>query len=128
MKKLVAALIASMFLLSACGGSSVKINQLDAAGFATKIQEEGVTILDVRRPDEFAAGHIPGAVNMNVEDSAFKDEIKKLAKSGTYAIYCHSGRRSMIAANDMAGSGFLNIYNLTNGINEWNAVGGPLIK
>ena len=128
MKKIMAALIASTLLLTACGGKSVEINQLNATGFAAKIQESGVTVLDVRRPDEFAAGHIPGAININVEDSAFKSEISKLDKSGTYAIYCHSGRRSMIAANEMAGNGFTKLFNLTNGINEWIASSGPLTR
>jgi len=128
MKKLMAALTITTLLLTGCGGSGTTINQLDPTGFSNKIQESGVTVLDVRRPDEFAAGHLPNAININVESDSFKTEIAKLDKKGDYAIYCHSGRRSMIAANEMAGMGFTKLSNLSNGISSWIQAGGPIVQ
>jgi rhodanese-related sulfurtransferase len=61
-------------------------------------QETGYIILDVRRPDEFAAGHIPGAINVANEtiDTA---EISELPdKDQLIMVYCRSGRRSKEAA------------------------------
>lgn len=127
MKKLIASVSLIALLLSACG-STVKIHQLNAGDFSKKIQESGVTTLDVRTAGEFAAGHIAGAINIDVEGGAFKEGISALDKNGSYAIYCHSGRRSMIAANEMAKSGFKNLFNLTNGVNEWSAAGGELVQ
>ena len=128
MTKLKAALTITTLLLTGCGGSGTTINQLDPTGFSNKIQESGVTVLDVRRPDEFAAGHLPNAININVESDSFKTEIAKLDKKGDYAIYCHSGRRSMIAANEMAGMGFTKLSNLSNGISSWIQAGGPIVQ
>ena len=96
MKKLMAALTITTLLLTGCGGSGTTINQLDPTGFSNKIQESGVTVLDVRRPDEFAAGHLPNAININVESDSFKTEIAKLDKKGDYAIYCHKIGRAHV--------------------------------
>ena len=72
-------------------------------------------------------GHIPGAINIDVEGPNFESEIAKLDKSATYAIYCQSGRRSSIAAGAMLEDGFNNLFNLTNGIADWQANNFPVV-
>jgi rhodanese-related sulfurtransferase len=57
----------------------------------------------------------------------FETEIAKLDKSATYAIYCQSGRRSLIAVETMSKAGFENLVNLTNGIADWQANNLPLV-
>lgn len=116
----------SAALLAACGGPSA-IQTVDAATFATQTQTAGVTVIDVRTPDEFAAGHIANAINIDVEGDSFLDGIDALDKAKTYAVYCHSGRRSMIAANTMVDAGFTSIYNLDGGISAWQNAGLPLV-
>ncbi len=60
------------------------------------VEKEGALLLDVRTPQEFAAGHVPGAVNIPVQElPARLDEIGAPRK---IVVYCHSGRRSTIAA------------------------------
>lgn len=67
-------------------------------------------ILDVRRPDEFALGHIPGALNLplnriyTLDLPSFMDD-----KNALYLIYCRSGVRSVTAADLLAADGYTNI-------------------
>lgn len=116
-----AALIAVAGLVTACGSSaSAKQGALD---FATTAGTPGTVILDVRTPAEYAEGHIPGAVNIDVEGGTFDQQIAGLDTGATYALYCHSGRRSANAAAIMADAGFTHLVELDGGIQAWN---GPL--
>jgi len=125
-KKLVALLISSVVVLTGCS-SSTSASNLDAAGFAGKIVETYVVTLDVRTAGEFMAGHIDGAINIDVEGNTFDAEIANLDKSKTYAVYCQSGRRSQIAADKMASAGFASLFNLENGIADWSTNGWPVV-
>jgi rhodanese-related sulfurtransferase len=125
MKKLIAVLIGSALLLTGCGSSAA--TNLGAADFAKKVTEPGVVVLDVRTAGEFLAGHIQGAVNIDVEGMTFDGDIAKLDKTKTYAVYCHSGRRSGIAVGKMKDAGFTKLFNLQNGIQDWQAAGLPLV-
>ncbi len=119
-----AASLVAAVTLAACG-SGAAVTTVDAPTFAKEIQTTGVTLVDVRTPAEFAAGHIAGAININLEGD-FSAGIAKLDKSKTYAVYCHSGSRSGVATQDMADAGFTSIYNLDGGIIAWQQAGGPL--
>jgi phage shock protein E len=127
-KKITAIALAPLLLiLTACSGSATKVNNLDADGFASNIQNPATVILDVRTAGEFAAGHIAGAINIDVESANFDSKIANLDKDVEYSIYCHSGRRSMIAVNKMAEAGFEKLTNLESGIISWQAAGYPLV-
>ncbi len=100
---------------------------LDAADFAAALKRPGTTILDVRTPAEFAEGHLPGAVNMNVEDPAFPQQVAALDPAGSYAVYCRSGNRSAVAVDYLLGQGFDSSYHLGGGIQEWEGAGGEVV-
>jgi rhodanese-related sulfurtransferase len=71
--------------------------------------EKDYIILDVRRPDEFAEGHIPGAINIPNEEIG-TDEIEELPdKSQLILVYCRSGRRSKEASEKLVKLGYTNI-------------------
>lgn len=128
MKKVIALAITPMLLLlTACGGSTAKVNNLDADAFASDINNAGVVIVDVRSAGEFATGHIQNAINIDVESANFDTKIAKLDKNIEYAIYCHSGRRSAIAAEKFGKAGFEKITNLSGGVISWQASGYPLV-
>ncbi|MBO4680103.1 MAG: rhodanese-like domain-containing protein [Lachnospiraceae bacterium] len=76
-------------------------------------------ILDVRRADEFAEGHIPGAINVANEDigSAQPSELPDLNQ--VIYVYCRSGRRSKEASSKLAELGYTNIYEF-GGILDWD--------
>lgn len=124
MKKLLVTLIAATLVLTSC--SSGGGENLDAKAFATKIAEPGVVVLDVRTAGEFLSGHINGAINIDVEAMDFDSKIALLDKSATYAVYCHSGRRSGIAVGKMKDAGFTKLFNLKDGIQSWVAAGNAL--
>lgn len=112
------------FLVAGCTSSGTA-NQ-SAAEFAATVATPNVVTLDVRTPEEFAAGHIRGAVNIDVEGPNFDAAIATLDPATTYAIYCRSGRRSAIAAEKMKAAGFNTICTLDGGIQTWTGelVGG----
>lgn len=85
-------------------------------------------ILDVRTPEEYAAGHIENSVMIDFYADTFRKDIDKLDKSKTYLIYCRSGSRSFNSASIMAELGFKNIYNMMGGIIRWRAEGLPLVQ
>ena len=80
--------------------------------------EENYIILDVRRPDEFAEGHIPGAINVPNEEIG-EAEIPELPdKSQLILVYCRSGRRSKEASAKLVALGYTNIVEF-GGILDW---------
>lgn len=85
-------------------------------------------ILDIRTPEEFASGHIEGAVNINFRADNFTSEIGKLDKNKTYFVYCRTGNRSYEAVNIMAGLNFRSILRLSDDITGWKSAGLPLVK
>jgi phage shock protein E len=69
-------------------------------------------VIDVRTPEEFAAGHVQGATNLDVESGAFEAALAGLDKEAPFTLYCRSGRRSAIAADLMAKAGFTQVTDL----------------
>jgi phage shock protein E len=68
-------------------------------------------IIDVRTPEEFATGHLVGAVNIDVQSPDFRDRVMALDTDGEYFIYCRSGNRSGQAITQMFQMGFTNMTN-----------------
>ena len=78
-----------------------------------------LTILDIRTPEEFASGYIPGAINLNFYDKDFLTQVKNsLPKDTPVALYCRSGKRSAEAANSLRGLGY-DVIELRGGILAW---------
>ena len=110
------AIALSIISLTGCSSSSNEsVTNVEAEAFLSQISSGEVIVLDVRTPEEFNAGHLSGALNLDVQSGQFETELPKLDKAATYAIYCRSGRRSTIAAEKMANAGFTNIINFNQG-------------
>jgi phage shock protein E len=126
-KKLIAS-FAAIILLAGCSstGSASTVN-MNVSEFSQKITEPEVTILDVRTPEEFASGHIEGAINVDFNSGNFANEITRLNPSETYAIYCRSGSRSGQAASIMHKAGFHDVSNRNGGVIDWANAGLPLV-
>jgi rhodanese-related sulfurtransferase len=90
------------------------------AEFAKAIETEGVQIVDARTANEYASGHIVGAINIDVNGTEFDAEVAKLDKNRPVAVYCRSGRRSKIAAERISALGFRQITELDGGILSWS--------
>ena len=77
-------------------------------------------VVDVRTPQEFAAGHIKGAQNVDFRSPDFEKNIAKAVKKRkTVLVYCRSGKRSLNAMNLMVKNGFKDVYNMEGGILAW---------
>lgn len=78
-----------------------------------------MVILDVRTPDEFKAGHVKNAININIHDADALERIGKLDKKTTYLVYCRTKNRSGVAVNHMLQNGFTNVYHMMDGMAGW---------
>ncbi len=85
--------------------------------------KDDFVVLDVRTAEEFAEGHIPHAVNVDVLSSAFAAKAAKLDKETSYLIHCRSGKRSQTALKQLKKLGFLKLYHLDGGIMAWEDEG-----
>ena len=119
--------VALTLALSGCGGGSNAVENVDAPTFSQVVTEPGVVTLDVRTPQEFAEGHIAGAINIDAEAADFEAQLGTLDKGTHYAIYCRSGNRSGVASAKMADLGFTKVTNLDGGVIDWTAAGGQLV-
>ena len=122
MKKLISILL-SMLMFTACAGSSDNKNDtyrqitMDEA-VDMMAQETGYIILDVRRPDEFAAGHISTAINVPNETIGTSEITELPDKDQLIMVYCRSGRRSKDASDKLVKLGYTNIVEF-GGILDW---------
>ena len=122
MKKLLPILLSALMLTGCAGTSNHQTNTYRSITMDEAVdmmaKETGYIILDVRRPDEFAAGHIPNAINVPNE-SIGTDEIPELPnKDQLIMVYCRSGRRSKEAAEKLVKLGYTNIVEF-GGILDW---------
>ena len=120
MKKIIALLLGLLGLTANASAQSDSIKTVDAAQFAEFIKSDSVFLVDVRTAEEYAAGHIPNAKNVDVLKSDFKDRVETLSKNKEIAVYCRSGKRSLMAANTLAKMGY-KVINLRGGWLEWEA-------
>jgi len=68
--------------------------------------------LDVRTPEEYASGHVPGAHNLDIRSDSFADDVLALDRTVAYGVYCHSGGRSQVAVQFMLAQGFTDVTDL----------------
>ena len=81
-------------------------------------KDDGHVIVDVRRQDEFDAGHIPGAILIPSENIIDSPPIELPDFDQVILIYCRSGNRSKQASQKLADMGYRNVYEF-GGINTW---------
>ena len=114
-------LIASIMGLSSCSGNGW--TDMGPDEFEKAYLTDGTVTIDVRTADEFAAGHLYHAINIDWQKDGFMDEItKNFNKTITLAIYCRSGRRSAAAAQALSDAGY-KVLNMTGGYTAWTEAG-----
>jgi len=97
--------------------------------FKKKLDSGKYVLVDIRTPEEFKEGHIPGAkLNLDFYAPDFKDKVSKLDKNKKYLYYCHSGHRSGQASKLAKEFGFTEAYELDGGINAWKEAGYKIQK
>lgn len=103
------------------------ISPQDAFKFIKKHENDSnLVVLDVRPRDEFAAGHIPGAKNLDYDGHQFRKKVLNMDKDKKYIIYCKSGVRGEYFMGIMKELGFHHVYNILGGFVGWNISKLPL--
>ena len=97
------------------------IGSLTACATQTEDPTAYAAIIDVRTPEEWATGHLEGAVRIGIADADFAQQLEALDKSADYYIYCRSGNRAGQAIDYMQSAGFTG--KLVNGGAVANAAG-----
>ena len=122
MKKLIPILLSALMFTGCAATNNSQTNtyrQISMDEAVTMMaQETGYIILDVRRPDEFAAGHIPNAINVPNESIGTSDIPELPDKDQLIMVYCRSGRRSKEASEKLVKLGYTNIVEF-GGILDW---------
>jgi phage shock protein E len=124
----IAPLVIAVALLTGCSSTSDAVTDVDVAEAQQIVDDGGAVILDVRTPEEFAAGHLPGAININVEASDFDTKVAGLDESAETLVYCRTGNRSGIATDKMVELGFTDMSDLQGGIEAWAAAGEEIVR
>jgi rhodanese-related sulfurtransferase len=83
-------------------------------------------VLDVRTPQEYAAGHVPGAVNVPHDQLASR--LAEVPRDKDVVLYCRSGRRSQLAADVLAAEGYTRLSHLEGDMQAWVEKGRPVAR
>ena len=122
MRKLLPILLSALMFTGCAGTSNNQTNTYRSITMDEAVtmmaQETGYIILDVRRPDEYAAGHIPNAINVPNESIGTSDIPELPDKDQLIMVYCRSGRRSKEASEKLVKLGYTNIVEF-GGILDW---------
>jgi rhodanese-related sulfurtransferase len=94
-----------------------------ALDVAVELIEAGATLIDVRRPYEFEAGHLAGA--RNIEMNELTAHAEEIPRDRALLFYCRTGNRSSMAVEAFREAGY-DAHNLVGGIEAWHADGRPL--
>ena len=107
--------------------SSVALIGPAAAAALLAAPPAGLVVLDVRTPEEFATGHLEGAVMIDFQSPSFAADVVALGADTPVFVYCRSGNRSAQAVAAMTQLGFTDLTELDGGIVAWEAAGLPLV-
>jgi rhodanese-related sulfurtransferase len=105
--------------------NTAAVQPMSPAGYQGEFVETGAEhlLIDVRTPEEFASGHIEGAVNIPVE--ALASRLSEVPSGQPIVVYCRSGNRSATASQILADAGYTSIYDL-GGLQGWISQGFPV--
>lgn len=87
---------------------------------------DGLVVLDVRTPEEFAEGHLDGAVMVDFYAPDFADQLAQLDGNAPYLLYCRSGNRSGETIGLMRQMGFTDVTEIDGGVVAWQQAGHPV--
>lgn len=121
MKKIMIILVFALIGTTACTQQKSGISVIEADKFEQQIEKENVQLIDVRTPEEYRAGHIEGAINIDFKGEEFLEQFSELDKDEPVYLYCRSGNRSAKASDLLVEAGFKNIIDLKGGYLAWVA-------
>jgi rhodanese-related sulfurtransferase len=130
------AAIVALLLLAACSGQETAapvVEEIDLTTLGDSVDVDtvnalrdnaGVFLIDVREPDEYAAGHIPGITLIPMGEVASR--LAELPRDKEIIVTCRTGNRSGQVADLLRQQGFTNVHNMSGGIVAWEEAGYPV--
>ncbi len=121
------AILLSIFAFASLAEQTATISQQELLALMATPASNTV-VLDVRTAEEFAEGHIKGAINISHEQ--INENLAKILayKDQTVVVHCRSGRRAVSAENDLRAAGFSDLRHLEGDMKGWQAADLPLVK
>ncbi|MCB0462650.1 MAG: rhodanese-like domain-containing protein [Flavobacteriaceae bacterium] len=119
-------LITSAFTFSCKETTEENIKLVTPEEMKELSQMDGVQLVDVRTPEEFEEGHIKGFQNIDFMSDTFQEDLEKLDKTKPVIVYCKSGNRSGKSCKIMKEKGFVKVYDLEGGIEQWKYEGNKV--
>lgn len=123
---LLAVIWTGLSLMPVAAGQTNTLRRVSVDEFARLTQSPTNVVLDVRTEKEFAAGHIPGARNLDFNAADFERKLDDLDKAKVYLVHCATGRRSARACEAMSRLGFKTVVELPAGFRGWEKAGKPV--
>jgi rhodanese-related sulfurtransferase len=130
---LLALVMALAVVVAACSGSestavtqSIELVSPAKAAEVIEEQPEGLVVLDIRTPEEYAEAHLADAIVVDYYAPDFADQLDALDKNVPYVLYCRTGNRSSDAVKTMKSLGFAQVYEIDGGIVNWYEQGFPV--
>ncbi len=114
-------LLCALCLLPAVAFGAKAVDIADPEQALELLSRPGITVLDVRTRREYAAGHLPGAVNIPLASDDFAEQVGKLwiERPGPWMVYCRTGSRSTKALPILLRAGVRPLYHFSGGIVSW---------
>ena len=137
MSRIIHVLISIILLsvVASCGSQNVTETSIQSVGVdAAKelvAQDESVVVLDVRTPEEYEAGHIQGALNINIRNENFSNMVSMLDRNKTYMVHCSANvenGRTDKSLKIMDNLGFKKLLDMSGGIVAWTQRGNPVVQ
>jgi phage shock protein E len=114
------------FLNRLFGGRAAGHQLVSPADYKSRYMQDAAshTLVDVRTADEFSTGHIPGAINISLQE--LPEKISRIPKEKPVIVYCRSGNRSSFAVDLLNQADYTEVYDL-GGIIDWARQGLPIV-
>jgi len=111
---------------SAAPAAAESTHEISRAAFSERWARDhkDLTLLDVRSTEEFAAGHVPGAINIPVDQ--LEGRLSELKSGDEIVVYCFAGPRAAAALELLLGREFRRVEHLRGDFSEWESSGGPV--
>jgi molybdopterin/thiamine biosynthesis adenylyltransferase/rhodanese-related sulfurtransferase len=103
--------------------TKARIREVDTAGAAEEVAKAGTVVLDVREPDEYEQGALPGAVHIPRGHLESQVEGRITDRDAPIVVYCAGGTRSAFAADSLAQLGYTDVVSMAGGFNRWKDEG-----
>jgi phage shock protein E len=127
-------MVAAIVLLAACSTAPASTEvqaarlpaDIDVATAESQRAQDNVVMLDVRTPEEYAQGHIPGVTLIPLDQ--LESRLSEVPKDKTLIVTCRSGNRSAQAAELLRQKGYADVHNMLGGFTAWEKAGYPVQK